>query len=152
VRGAGHPGFTEHLLHLRLVAHVASGALVHPLDPHRLPHLGKWHLELLEGADEALHSAHLATEPAHRLGQLPRIEGVLDAPVPGQPVAQHGRDALERVARDQAQPHAGERGRVGDEPRRRFHEIRRDEDCGDHDRTLVSATASPTGPAGRASD
>ena len=120
VRGAGHAGFAEHLLHLRLVAHVVGGLLVHPLDPHRLPHLGERHLELFERADEALHPAHLATEPAHRLGDLPRIEGVLDAPVPGQAVAQHGRDALERVAGDQPEPHAGERGGVGDEPRRRF--------------------------------
>ena len=72
-----------------------GGLLVHTLDPHRLPHLGKRHLELFERADEALHPAHLATEPAHRLGDLPRIEGVLDPPVPGQPVAQHGRVAFE---------------------------------------------------------
>ena len=84
----GTPGRAEHVLHPRLVAHVVGGLLVHALDPHGLAHLGERHLELLERADETLDPAHLVPEPGHRLGDLTRVQGVVDSPVPGQPVAQ----------------------------------------------------------------
>ena len=56
-----------------------------PSHAERLAHLRQRHLQLLEGADQALAPGRSAADsPAHRLGDLPRVERVVDPPVPGQ--------------------------------------------------------------------
>ena len=111
--GTRHPGGAQHRLHPGLVPHVHRGLHVHALDAQRLAHLGQRDLQLLQRADQAFHPSHLTTEAGHRLGDLARVECVVDPPVPGQAFLQHGGQALGRLGGDDGQPDAGQ-------PRRRW--------------------------------
>ena len=108
------------------------GPHVHALDAEGLADLRQRHLQLLEGADEPVHPAHLAREAGHRPGQLTRVERVLHPPVPGQPPAQLRRDPFRGLAGDQAEADVRQLRGDGDEPRRGLQQVRRDEGGDDH--------------------
>ena len=99
VPGARHAGRAQHRLHARLVADVVRGLHVHALDAERLAHLCQRHLQLLQRADQAFDPADLAAEAGHRLGDLARVERVVDPPVPVQAFLQHGRQPLRPARR-----------------------------------------------------
>jgi hypothetical protein len=131
--GARDPGGSQHRLHPGLVADVAGGLDVHPVDAEALADLGQRHLELLERPDDPLHPADLAAQPGHRLGDLARVEGVVDPPVAGELLVQHGWKVRRGGVRDEPEPYARQARRRRDEPRRGVEEVGRDEDGGDHD-------------------
>ena len=127
VARARHPRRGEHLLHPRLVAHVVRGVDVQPRDAQRLTGVGERHLQLLQRADQPLDGPELPRQPGDRLGDLARVQRVVDPPVPGQVPRQLGGNLLGGRGGDQAEPHAGQlRGR-GDEPHGGGHEERCDE-------------------------
>ena len=56
-------------------------------------------------------------QPGDRLGDLPRVQRVVDPPVPGQVLRQLRRHPVGRRRGDQRQPDSGQLGRGGDEAR-----------------------------------
>ncbi len=112
VARARHPGGGEHLLHPRLVAHVVRGRRRPARDAQRLAGVRERHLQLLQRADQPLDRPQLPREPRDGLGDLPRVQRVVDPPVPGQVPRQLGGNLLRGRGRDQAQPHAGQRAAV----------------------------------------
>ncbi len=147
VLGAGHPGLPEHGLHPRLVAHVVCRGDVHALDPQRLPRLGQRHLQLLEDADDPVHTAQLPPEPGDRVRELPWVQGVVDAPVPGELLPQRRRHPLQRLAGDQPESDVRQGSGAGHEANRGFAQIGRDERGSDHPPHPSGGVAPPTGRA-----
>ena len=136
VTRARYPRLPQHRLHPRLVADVAGGLHVHPFDAQRLADLRQRHLKLFQRADEPLHPAHLAAEPGDRLGDLPRVERVVDPPVPVEVLLEHRRQLLSRGRGDDGQPDTGHPGRGRDEARGGFQQERGDECSNDHRKTV----------------
>jgi hypothetical protein len=97
---------------------------VHARDAQRVAGLRERHLQLLERADEARDRPQLLRQPRHGVGDLPGVQRVVDAPVPGQVAGQLGGHLLRRRGGDQAQPHVRELCRGGHEPRGGGHQER----------------------------
>jgi hypothetical protein len=136
VAGARDPGGVQHLLHPRLVAHVARGGDVEPGDAERLPDLRERHLQLLQGPDQPLHRPELPGQALHGIRDLPRVQRVVHPPVPGEVPGEVGRHLLRGGGGDDGQPHAGQLRRGRDEPDGGRHQERRDEHGDDHQRKL----------------
>jgi hypothetical protein len=77
--------------------------------------------------------ADLAAQPGHRLGDLARVEGVVDPPVAGELLLEPGRQVRRRRVRHEPEPYAGQARRRGDEAGRGVEEVGRDEGGDDHD-------------------
>ena len=114
--GTGHASSPEHRLHPGLVAYVERGLHVHAIEAEHLPRVRHGHLQLLEGADQALDMTHLLAQAAYRLDYLLRVERVVHAPMPGEK-PQVGGKSLDRLSGDDAQADVRQRGGRSDEPR-----------------------------------
>ena len=125
---AGYAGALQDGLHARFVAEVLRHLGAHAFDTQRVAHLAQRDLQLLEGADQAARRADLARETAHRVGDLLRIEAVVDPVVRRELRSEGGRESLYRVLADEAGAHAGKIGDRLDEAQRRIEKERSDED------------------------
>ena len=75
-----------------------------------------------------LRRSDLARQPAHRVGDLLRVETVGDPVVGRELVLQAGREPLRRILADETGAHAGKVGDRLDEAQRRVEEEGGDED------------------------
>jgi len=98
---ARHAGGSEHRLHLRLVPEVVRRRDVDSLDFQVLANLREWHLQLLEHSDETLHRSDLPAESLHGSGDLPRVERIVDSPMPGEVLTQSHRQPVGWFVGDQ---------------------------------------------------
>ena len=117
VPGTGHTSGPEHRLHAGLVAYVERGLHVHAVETQHLARVRHGHLQLLEGADQALDMTHLLAQAAYGLDYLLRVERVVGSPVPGEKLLQVGRKSFDRLSSDDADADVRQRGRRSDEPR-----------------------------------
>jgi hypothetical protein len=127
VARARHARRGEHLLHPGLVPHVVGRPGVHARDAQRVAGLRERHLQLLEGAHQPFDGPQLPAQACDGVGDLPRVQRVVHAPVRGEVARQLGRHLLRGRRGDQAEPHARELGRRGHEPDGRGEQERGDE-------------------------
>ena len=94
VARARDPGGAQHLLHPRLVAHVARGPDVRARDAERLADLARAAPAAARARRSAGRPGRAAREATHGVGELPRVERVVHAPVRGEVPGEVGRHLL----------------------------------------------------------
>jgi hypothetical protein len=124
---AGQPGGLQYVLHPGLVTEVQRRIGAQPRHAEKFASPGQRDLQLLQRAQHSLRRPQLPGELARGMRDLRRIEAVVDPIVSGQGGTQARGQLVGRILADQAQIHAAQSGRAGDEPERRFQEERGDE-------------------------
>ena len=74
--------------------------------PEVRAHFGKRYLKLLQGTHDAIRFSQLLRKGFDRSGNLPGVEPVADAPMPGDAAPDVRRQSLQRILADDCEPGA----------------------------------------------
>jgi hypothetical protein len=100
----------------RLVAEVPGRLGAHPLEVESLAHDRERNLQLLVRGEEAVDAPEPLRDRGHGARQLLDVEHVVDAPMLRDRAAQRLGQRLERILRDDAEPHPVEPRRGANHP------------------------------------